>query len=59
MVGGGVDGVWGTGEMVIEEEELAVIPFAFISAFISPSNLETFSKPSSILAFESNIRFLS
>ena len=58
MVGDRGDGVWGTGEMVFEEE-LAVIPFAFRSAFISPSILETFSKPSSILAFESNIRFLS
>jgi hypothetical protein len=39
MVGDGVDGViWGTGEMMFEEE-LAVIPFAFRSALISPSVL--------------------
>jgi hypothetical protein len=41
MVGDGVDGVvWeaASGEMMFEpEEELAVIPFAFKSAFISPS----------------------
>lgn len=40
MVGDVVDGVWGDGGMIVEEE-LAVIPFVFKSALISPKIVET------------------
>jgi hypothetical protein len=39
VVEDGVDGVWGTGEMMSEEEELAIIPSALISPIILPSSL--------------------
>ena len=50
MVGDGVDGVWGTGGMV-SEEELAVIPFAFQSALISLSVLAVSSQVFILLLF--------
>ena len=53
MVGDGVDGDWGTGGMMFEEE-LAVIPFACIF----PSNISILSRLSSELALNSNTRFL-
>jgi hypothetical protein len=38
MVGSVVDGVWETGGVILEEE-LAIIPFVFKSALISPTIL--------------------
>ena len=63
MIGVGVkvDGVWGTGGMMFEEE-LVVIPFAFKSALFSLSSLsisEMLSNFSLLLSFHSSTCFLS
>jgi hypothetical protein len=44
MIGGGVDGVWGAGRMMVEGEELAVIPFVFKSVLISLATVDILSK---------------
>jgi hypothetical protein len=60
MVGDGVDEVWGMEGMMFEEE-LAIVPFAFMSALISLTFLASTSKLfllSSLLALSSSTRFL-
>ena len=60
MVGDGVDGVWGTGGVMFEEE-LAIIPFVSEFSLISLSPSASFLKSfccSTISALTSSKRFM-